>query len=392
MVQQNQVPRLRPNQGGVRGRYQQVMMVGRQQDADQFVEQYQQEEASMENNLTTMIERIVARNGMNTPLQRPTYSSPLAEYIVQTKNPRGWKIPKYTKFGGEIGESTIEHIAIYLTELGYMENNESLRVPEHELVQMVAGGLDYSIWKKIDLTFVKSMSQLADRVRHLERLRLEKVRHTKSKAKKEKVAYVNYDDMNPIYEADYISTTEVEIDLAEMKPGPAYDVNRCFRRKERMSLSITIRNSLRKLILLILVNARKFLMDLVQKSLQEGRLKFTARSMKIDADPLKQEEALFAEAVNINMVELSEIPDDMLEESIGETPQVRLFDVYPRMDEDLLDFLFRCKNQDSQVGLCPRCSTLTNIVAAENFQKLQLERGRAQWKRRDPRKCLKADQ
>ncbi|XP_058747094.1 uncharacterized protein LOC131620090 [Vicia villosa] len=123
----NQIPRWRPNQGGVRGR-QQVVMVGRQQDADQFIEQYQQEEVAMENNLTTMIERIMARNGMNTPLQSPTYSSPLAEYIVQTENPRGWKIPKYTKFRGETGESTVEHIARYLTESGDMENNESLRV------------------------------------------------------------------------------------------------------------------------------------------------------------------------------------------------------------------------------------------------------------------------
>ncbi|XP_058741295.1 uncharacterized protein LOC131613663 [Vicia villosa] len=337
-IQQCQIPRLRPNQDGTRERHQQVVMVGRQQDADQLVEQYQQEEAAIENNLTTIIERIMARNGINTPLQRPTYLSPLAEYIVQTENPRGWKIPMYTKFGGETGKSTIEHIAKYLTESGDMANNESLRVkhfpssltkaaftwfttlppnsvdswpkleklfheqfyeghskisqvelssikrrfaetiddylnrfrsfkakcfmqvPEHELVQMAAGGLDYSIRKKIDPTFVKSMSQLADRVRHLERLRLEKVRHTKAKAKKEKVAYVDYDDTYPIYEADYISPTEAEIDLAEMKPGPT---------------------------------------DLVKKLLQEDRLKFTARKMKIDVDPLVQEEAL---------VELSELP------------------------------------------------------------------------------------
>ncbi|XP_058726250.1 uncharacterized protein LOC131597576 [Vicia villosa] len=284
-------------------------MVGRQQDADQFVEKYQQEEVAMENNLTTMIERIMARNGMNTPLQRPTYSSPLAEYIVQAENPRGWKIPKYTKFGGEIGESTVEHIARYLTESGDMANNESLRVkhfpssltkavftwittlppnsvdswpklekpfneqfyeghskislvelssikrrfaetiddylnrfrslkekcftqvPEHELVQMAAGGLGHSIRKKIDPTFVKSMSQLADRVRHLKRLRLEKFRHTKAKAKKEKVAYVDYDDTYPIYEADYISLTEAEIDLAKMKPGPAYECKSLFPSK-----------------------------------------------------------------------------------------------------------------------------------------------------------------
>jgi hypothetical protein len=32
--------------------------------------------------------------------------------------PRGWKIPKFTKFGGETNESTVEHIARYLTDAG----------------------------------------------------------------------------------------------------------------------------------------------------------------------------------------------------------------------------------------------------------------------------------
>ncbi|XP_058745822.1 uncharacterized protein LOC131618664 [Vicia villosa] len=251
-------------------------MVRQPQDADQFVEQYQQEEAAIGNN---------------------------------TENPRGWKIPEYTQFGGETGELTVENIARYLIESGDMANKESLRVkhfpstltkaaftwfttlppnsvdswpkleklfheqfyeghskislvelsnikrkfaetiddylnrfrslkvkcftqvPEHELVQMGAGGLDYSIRKKIDPTFVKSLSQLAYRVRHLKRLRLEKVRHTKAKAKKEKVAYVDYEDTNLIYEADYISPIEAEIDLAEIKPGPTYECKLLFPSK-----------------------------------------------------------------------------------------------------------------------------------------------------------------
>jgi hypothetical protein len=72
------------------------------------------------------------------------------------------------------------------------------------------------------------MSQLADRVRHLEHLRLEKVRHTKAKAKNEKVTYIDYDDTYSIYEADYISPAEVDVDVAEMKPGPAYECKSLF--------------------------------------------------------------------------------------------------------------------------------------------------------------------
>jgi len=42
--------------------------------------------------------------------------------------PKGWKIPKFTKFGGETNESTVEHIAHYLTEAGDLANNENLRM------------------------------------------------------------------------------------------------------------------------------------------------------------------------------------------------------------------------------------------------------------------------
>ena len=111
----------------------------------------------------------------------------------------------------------------YLNRFRSLKARCFTQVPESELVQMAAGGLDYSIRKKIDPTFVKSMLLLVDWVWHLERLRLENVRHTKAKAKKEKVAYIDYDDTDPIYEADYISPTEAEVDVAEMKPGPTYE-------------------------------------------------------------------------------------------------------------------------------------------------------------------------
>lgn len=103
------------------------VLVNRNQEADQIVEQIRHEDLVVENNLATIVERIMARNGLNT-LQRPTYASPLSDFILQTETPRGWKPPKYTKFGGESGELTVEHIARYLTESGDMANNESFRI------------------------------------------------------------------------------------------------------------------------------------------------------------------------------------------------------------------------------------------------------------------------
>jgi len=40
--------------------------------------------------------------------------------------PRGWKVPKFIKFGGETSESTVEHIARCLTEADAISNFSSI--------------------------------------------------------------------------------------------------------------------------------------------------------------------------------------------------------------------------------------------------------------------------
>jgi hypothetical protein len=54
--------------------------------------------------------------------------SALSEYVLQTELPRGWKVPKYTKFAGDTNESIVEHIARYLAESENLANNENLRL------------------------------------------------------------------------------------------------------------------------------------------------------------------------------------------------------------------------------------------------------------------------
>src|SRR3954467_6672620 len=244
------------------------------------------------NNLTAMIERVMANNGLSTGLRRPNYTSPISDYIMQTELPRGTKVPKFTKFSGQTSESTVEHIARYLTEAGDLAGNEDLRikyfpssltknafiwfttlppnsidawahlerlfheqfymgqtkislkelasikrkftepiddylnrfrlsksrcfttVPEHELVKMAAGGLDYSIRKKLDTQYLRDMAQLADRVRQVELLKAEKARANKN-FKKEKVAYIETGDAEGEPFEDSYRFEEVEIDLAE---------------------------------------------------------------------------------------------------------------------------------------------------------------------------------
>ena len=273
-----------------------VVMVGRNQDADAVVHRIRNDNILAENNLTTMIERVMAQNGLNTGMRRPNYASPILDCIMHTDLPRGYKVPKFTKFAGDTNESTVEHIARYLTEAGDIANNEDLRikyfpssltknaftwfttlppgsidtwallerlfheqfymgqskislkelasvkrkftepiddylnrfrllksrcytvVPEHELVEMAAGGLDYSIRKKLDTQYLRDMAQLADRVRQVERLKAEKARVFKN-SKKERISYVGTEEAEEYPEFEF---EEVEIDLAELKQAPPY--------------------------------------------------------------------------------------------------------------------------------------------------------------------------
>ncbi|KAK2456809.1 hypothetical protein QL285_004146 [Trifolium repens] len=246
-AQQQALPQVEQNPG--------VVLVNRNQNADDVVRNVQNNNFAGQNNIANLVETILAQNGLNIGMHRPHFVSALSEYVLQTELPRGWKIPKFTKFAGDTSESTVEHIARYLTEAGGLANNENLRmkyfpnsltknaftwfttlpphsifnwnqlervfheqfymgqskislkelasvrrktpesvddylnrfrllkarcftqVPEHELVEMAAGGLDYSIRKKLDTQHLRDMAQLADRVRQVERLKAEKARN-----------------------------------------------------------------------------------------------------------------------------------------------------------------------------------------------------------------------
>jgi len=59
---------------------------------------------------------------------------------------------------------THESIDDYLNKLWLLKARCFTIVPEHELVEMAAGGLENSIRKKLDTQYLRDMAQLADRV------------------------------------------------------------------------------------------------------------------------------------------------------------------------------------------------------------------------------------
>lgn len=90
--------------------------------------------------------------------------------------------------------------------------------PEHELVEMFVGGLDYSIRKKLDTQYLRDMAQLAGRVQQVERLKEEKARTDKGK----RVAYVDFRKDREDSGLEVLDFDDTEIDLAELTQGPPY--------------------------------------------------------------------------------------------------------------------------------------------------------------------------
>jgi len=65
------------------------------------------------------------------------------------------------------------------------------------------------------------MAQLADRVRQVERLKAENARARKY-GKKEKVAYVDTNDINQDFDFDWSPVDESKVNIAELQPGPPF--------------------------------------------------------------------------------------------------------------------------------------------------------------------------
>jgi len=92
-----------------------------------------------------------------------------------------------------VRRKTSEPVDGYLNRFRLLKARCFTQVPEHELVEMVVAGLDYSIRKKLDTQYLRDMAQLADRVRQVEILKAKKARASRF-GKKVKVAYVDTND------------------------------------------------------------------------------------------------------------------------------------------------------------------------------------------------------
>jgi len=137
--------------------------------------------------------------------------------------------------------------------------------------------------------------------------------------------------------------------------------------------------------------------DSVLKALDEGRLKFGDKAkqpMQVDEDPLKKADSMYVEIIGINMVDIVEDSGGQLpveKPAFGENPQamdemvtedhqstnalitedqlIKKMEVaYPKAEEDLIDFLNRCKISNTNAMLCPRCNAIFDKEAEKSVE------------------------
>jgi len=128
-----------------------------------------------------------------------------------------------------------------------------------------------------------------------------------------------------------------------------------------------------------------FFRDLVQKSLNEGGLKFTDRpkpQMQVDVDPLKDVDAMYTEVINCNVVEaIIDVVEKLYVEAKVNVVECQVVEAtegpksadeviyksqfaekmkmaYLMAEEELIDFLNHCRLKNSEVMLCLRCNSV----------------------------------
>ena len=237
-----------------------------------------------------------------------------------------------------VRHKTAESIDDYLNRFKLLKARCFTQAPEHELVEMAAGGLDNSIRTKLDTQYLRDMAQLVDRFRQVERLKVEKARASKY-GKKDKVAYVDTNDGEQDFDIDWNPVKESEVNITELQPRPPFVCkllkpsngknpeepknDRFVSKTYTFDVIMIVPKGLKLPPLEKRKKKRGYckfhgnfghnisrcvvFRDSMQKALDEGRLKFGDKQkqpMQVDANPLKNADSMYLEIVGMNMVEI----------------------------------------------------------------------------------------
>ncbi|XP_015961045.1 uncharacterized protein LOC107485019 [Arachis duranensis] len=113
--------------------------------------------------VTRIVEEVLNRVGLNVGfMNQPHFMSAFPQVVQMAEVPRGVKNSKITtKFAGEVGELTTEHVSRYLVEIGNLSNDENLKMKFFPLSLMKNAFMWFSnlrsnsikTWNQLETTF-----------------------------------------------------------------------------------------------------------------------------------------------------------------------------------------------------------------------------------------------
>jgi hypothetical protein len=56
------------------------------------------------------------------------YQKPYPDYYDQVPYPRGYRVPEFSKFSGEDGKTTLEHVGQFILQCGEASSNDALKL------------------------------------------------------------------------------------------------------------------------------------------------------------------------------------------------------------------------------------------------------------------------
>jgi hypothetical protein len=81
------------------------------------------------NNLTNQLTTILCESFSIEPKGWGcVYEKPYPDYYNQLPYPRGYRVPEFSKFGGDDGKTTLEHVGQFILQCGEASANDALKV------------------------------------------------------------------------------------------------------------------------------------------------------------------------------------------------------------------------------------------------------------------------
>jgi hypothetical protein len=81
------------------------------------------------NNLTNQLATILRESfGIEPKGQGRVYQKLYSDYYDQLPYPRGYRVPKFSKFSGDDGKTTLEHVGQFILQCGEASDNDALKL------------------------------------------------------------------------------------------------------------------------------------------------------------------------------------------------------------------------------------------------------------------------